>query len=207
MAQENTDQPSEPHKSEPTVAELQEKIRAELQVKLESTEDRLDAMKDQKRIWQSISVFLIAVLFCGYYFGSCKSQDYMNRLNEDADVAARADQALQLMCKIVHEKGIIDPICTGLEHPIDANTTAPIGSEVSAPSNKSEVYDFKFMGKSSGSSSEKNVTIEKIIESTEVEENSSDEVDDEVDQTAPVVEEKKQVKKKVEKDFIDLDQQ
>jgi len=127
-----------------TAEKIHEKAHMVMVEKLEAKDDKIEQVRDQKRFWQFATVFLIIILVFFGLIGSFKSQDYVDRLILDADVSARANDSLRLMCKVLQAKNLTDPICVALGEQVEAGAI-PAQQQVTWPPSKSA--ELKFMVK------------------------------------------------------------
>lgn len=180
------------------VDELQARLRNDLEKRLADKEEEVGKLKDQKRMWQGVCLVFITIVFCSFYFNSCKSQDYIDRLSLDAE---DGKIALRLMCKISQEKGIVDPDCVNLTDKVEAtllSSSDPVTASVPEPTD-----ELKFMGKGSAltpaneNPPQDNLTVEKLIKDNVTI------LPKEVREQSPIVE--RVIEEDDESDTIDLD--
>lgn len=185
-----------------SVLDLLDKLNDELKEKLEDREVQIEKLIDQKKIWQGVAIILATILGFGMYFGSCKSQDFVDRIIQDADISSRVDSSIHLDCKIIKALKLSDPLCVSLGEQPESYAFPESTQTIAEPDIKPPTNELKFIGKGQVTkseeveSTEEKLTVEQVIEEDAATEDVSSEED---------VEEEKPAKSgSSEEDFIDL---
>lgn len=180
-----------------SVFDLLNDLNDELKAKLDDKEIQIEKLNDQKRLWQGLTICLAVVMLFGTYFGSCKSQDFVDRIIQDADISSRVDNSIHLDCKIIKAMKLTDPICVSLGEQPEAYAFPESGQTIDEPAVQPPTDEFKFFGKGKIPASkevevpEENLTVEQVIE-------------DDAAAEEDLAEEKPAESESTEEDYIDL---
>lgn len=180
-----------------SVLDLLNDLNDELKAKLEDKEIQLEQIREQKKIWQGLTISLVAIMGFGMYFGSCKSQDFVDRIIQDADISARVDSSIHLNCKIIKALKLSDPLCVSLGEQPEVYAFPESGQTNAEPAIQTPTNELKFNGKApvitaeSVAVSEEKTSIEHVIE-------------EDVAAEEDVVEEKPVKSESSDEEFIDL---